>query len=781
MTVDRVTSDMPVKVLELSEGLAAGFAGWMLQSLGATVSRVDTPIDGGSADGIARLTLQAGKTTVALADIADAVAWADIVITDAPDRLAAALGDLTQLGDNYPGRIFAITTPLGLTGPLAAGSATALDAQALSAVSWALGEPGREPLSVPPGILEHQSGLFLASASLVALRHRAATGEGNVIDIALADVLASYVAGNCRFFIHHGMAWQRSGSRATSSGGAYPFVVLPCADGAVCVCGRTRDEWNRLVKVMGDPAWASEPRYQSLRAMGREYPDEVDALIKPWFAAHTMAELEQLAMDNSLIVAPVRSLGDVLQTPQFLDSDFLRDSDEHGTKLRLPTLPFRTTVQRAENAPDISASLLSRPLPGGVHDHDISNQLPLAGLRVVDFGWVWSAPWVGTMLGELGAQVIKIEHGKRLDNLRLSGKIWRDGAVVEGRSTEMSPMYHQINHGKLGVTLNVKDPRAVELLVKLVASSDLVVENMSPGSMERSGLGYETLRAANPKLVMLAMSAAGQFGALSGMRAYAPTMSSFAGLEALIGYPGDRPLGSLNFAIGDPNASSHGLLAALAALHRAAATGEGSYIDLSQVAALTGTLRTGLVAQQEHGKQPPLTGNRHPAMAPHGIFPAAGSDRWLTLAVTTDAEWAILCSLAPAADWACDPRFATVGGRLAGVGALETGLAQWTRAFDRDALVAMLRAKGLASVPVLSIEEMWRHPHFAARGSHAPVEIPVYGQEQIYAAPWRFTRFAPQVSAPGPALGQHNREILMGLLGLSAAEFDTLTEAGVIA
>ena len=112
------------------------------------------------------------------------------------------------------GVIFAIATPLGITGPLAGGTATALDAQALAAVSWALGEPDRAPLSIPPSILDHQAGLFLASASLVALRHHAATGEGNIIDIALADVLSSYVGGNCRFFIHHGMEWRRSGSRA---------------------------------------------------------------------------------------------------------------------------------------------------------------------------------------------------------------------------------------------------------------------------------------------------------------------------------------------------------------------------------------------------------------------------------------------------------------------------------------------------------------------------------------------------------------------------------------
>jgi crotonobetainyl-CoA:carnitine CoA-transferase CaiB-like acyl-CoA transferase len=140
-------------------------------------------------------------------------------------------------------------------------------------------------------------------------------------------------------------------------------------------------------------------------------------------------------------------------------------------------------------------------------------------LRVLDFGWVWSAPWVGAILGELGAEVIKVEHRKRPDNLRLAGRVMRNGAVVEGPSMEMSPMYHQINHGKLGITLNTKKPAAVELIKRHAALSDVVIENMSPGSLERSELGYADLSAIKPDIVMLAMSVAGQHGALSALRA----------------------------------------------------------------------------------------------------------------------------------------------------------------------------------------------------------------------------------------------------------------------
>jgi len=160
---------------------------------------------------------------------------------------------------------------------------------------------------------------MLAAGCLLAMSVRDARGSGRVVDVALAEVLASYVAGNCRLYIHHGLQWHRSGSRASGSGGAYPYVILPCKDGEVCICGRTREEWMRLVQVMGNPAWANEPRYQDLRAMGKQYPDEVDALMLPWLARHTMAELEAVALKNNLIVSPIRGFADVLRTRHFSD------------------------------------------------------------------------------------------------------------------------------------------------------------------------------------------------------------------------------------------------------------------------------------------------------------------------------------------------------------------------------------------------------------------------------------------------------------------------------
>ena len=781
-----------IRVIEYAadgNDLAAAYGAWLLARLGAQVTRwVDDTASAPTSSAFDPLqlaidALAEGKGCEALpasaAQCIERLTGVDILICDVPSALIARCGALLTLRANLPHLIIGIVTPCGLVGPYAGLPATALDAQALSAVAWSLGEAGRVPLTLPPGVTEHQGGAMLAAACLLALNARDATGRGQLVDIALADVLATYVAGNARLYIHHGLQWHRNGRRPFGSGGAYPYAILPCKDGAVCVCGRTREEWQRLVQVMGNPAWASAPRYQDLRAMGKQYPEEVDALVMPWLAQHTMAELEALALEHNLIVSPVRSCADVLATGHFTARGFLKPGRVAGRAVQVPGLPFRVVETRSELASDIAPSLLCGPAPRVAAR--AASAAPLAGLRVLDFGWVWSAPWVSTMLAELGAEVIKVEHAARPDNLRLAGRIFRDGQWVEGPSREMSPMYHQINHGKLGITLNAKEPRARALLARLVNISDIVIENMSPGSMERNQLGYEQLRAHNPRLVMLAMSSGGQFGELSTMRGYAPTISSFVGLEGLIGYRGEQPIGALNFGLGDPNASVHALVPLLAAWRRARASGHGCYIDLSLLEALAGTLRPYLLDAQIHGRQPALPANGHPAMAPHGIYPAREMDAWLSMAITDDAQWQAFTQLVPDAPWAQQARYVHTAGRVADAVTLDDALARWTVSQARDVLVTRLRQAGIAASPVLSVEEQWCDPHFAARAIKHRVNIPIYGDEDLFCAPWRFSDFAPRITRCGPGTGEHNDYVFGELLALPAEEIAELKSAGVIA
>ncbi|MEG3155562.1 CaiB/BaiF CoA-transferase family protein [Sphingomonas sp. RB1R13] len=773
------TTGTPLRVVEVSGTIAGAYCGWLLQQMGAEVTRIGTAPtarnDTAEPIALAMAYYAAEKGATPIAAASDAIASADLVITDDPARLATLTGrSIGDLASAQPDTVFGATTVFGLIGPLADVPAAAIDAQAEAGVAWALGEQGRAPLTIPPGVLECQAGAHLAAACLAARLAGAAPASGRVVDIALADVLAHYVGVNCRFYIHHGMSWKRAGRRAADSGGAYPFVILPCADGAVCLSGRTRPEWQRFIEAMGSPEWSQEPRYQKLRAMGQQYPEEVDALIMPWLAARTKAEIEDIADRFRLTIAPLRDLGDVIATPQFAERGFLRPWT--SGELVGPGLPFRVAEMRGEKqTPNMAGTLLSQA--GGPRATGTS---PLAGLRVLDLGWVWAAPQVGSILAQLGAEVIKVEHRARPDNSRLSGVIIRNGQRVEGDTIDMSPMFHQINKGKLGITLNLKEPAGVDLLKQLAKSCDVVLENMSAGSVERSGIGYDALSAINPGLVMLAMSGAGQFGPLADMRTYAPTMSSFAGLESLVGYRGELPTGALNFAIGDPNAAAHGLVALFAALARRETCGRGCYIDLSQTEALFATLAPYALEAQVEGQQPAALGNAHPAMAPHGIYPTAGDDNWLSIAVRDDDDWFALSRVVGDQPWAGDAQNSSLDGRIAGREALDAGLAAWTSTQDRDALVTRLRTAGVPASPVNDIDGLWNSRQFGARGLSDTVTLPGLGSEILFRAPWNIGGHPIATGSRGPVVGEHNERVLRGMLGLSAEVFDRLTAEGVI-
>jgi crotonobetainyl-CoA:carnitine CoA-transferase CaiB-like acyl-CoA transferase len=776
-----------LRVVEVSSGIAGAYCGWLLRQMGAEVMHICAESSQGSnvpnqedQIAVARTYYAVDKQNIEAENSAEILATADLVITDDAVLFAETFGEtVNEIAAKQTQTVFGVTSVFGLTGPLADMPSVPLNAQAEAGVSWSLGEAGRPPLSIPPGVLECQAGAHLAAASLMAWLAVPKEHDSRIIDIALNDILTHYVGVNCRFYIHHGMQWRREGRRAAHSGGAYPFVILPCADGTVCLSGRTRPEWERFVEAMGTPSWSQEPRYRRLRAMGQEYPEEVDALIMPWLAKHTKAEIGVIADRFRLTIAPLRDLTDVMATPQLSERGFLREWTSGKSRVFGPSLPFRVSEGRGETqAPDFAHKLLTNA--GGRGDAAGTGTAPLKGLRVLDMGWVWSAPQVGSILAQLGAEVIKVEHSGRIDNARLSGAIIRDGEQIKGDTKNMSPMFHQINKGKRGVTLNLKEPEGIALLKQLACSCDIVLENMSAGSLERSGIGYDILSAENSRLIMVAMSGAGQFGPLADMRAYAPTMSSFVGLESLVGYTGELPTGALNFAIGDPNASAHALVALFGALARRESTERGCYIDLSQTEALLATLTPFVLQAQVNGRQPFPSGNAHPDMAPHGIYPAAGEDSWLSIAVRNDDDWAALVNMAAGQPWVSDSRFKNARDRIASRGALDEIISSWTATFGQEALIEKLRAAGIPSSPVNDINSLWNSKQIAARGMADNVNIPGLGSEMLFRAPWNISGLDVITGTVAPLIGEDNEYVFRGLLGLPAEDFERLTASGVI-
>jgi benzylsuccinate CoA-transferase BbsF subunit len=400
--------------------------------------------------------------------------------------------------------------------------------------------------------------------------------------------------------------------------------------------------------------------------------------------------------------------------------------------------------------------------------------LPLKGLRVIDFGWVWAGPIVGQLLGDMGAEVIKIESRKRLDFVRIfppfaEGKPDPDGALF----------FHSLNRNKLSVTLDLTQPKAADLVKKLVKISDVVTENFSPKALKNVGLDYAALREVKPDLIMISLGAAGQTGPLKDIVTYGPSLGALAGLDSLIGYPGERVLG-WQLAYTDPTSGVLGVFAIMAALFHRRRGGGGQYIDLSQWEATTSLLPEFLLNYIMTGKVAGTQGNRHPHMAPHGCFRCQGEDAWISIAVESEEEWRSFCEVLGNPQWCRDERFANRAGRLRHEEELNRKIEEWTVGLTPMEATRSLQGAGIAAFPSYSIGDVLNDPHFEERGAKVVVDHPKMKGEILYGLPWKFSRTPGTIRRPAPQLGEHNRYVFCQLLGMSEEEVSRLEEEKVI-
>jgi len=401
--------------------------------------------------------------------------------------------------------------------------------------------------------------------------------------------------------------------------------------------------------------------------------------------------------------------------------------------------------------------------------------LPLEGIRVANFGWVWAGPVVGQTLAFLGAEVYKIESRARIDLTRTLPP-FGGGIADPDRGLACSAGWA----GNGSVTLNLRKPGARELALRLVACSDVVIENFLPGMMDELGLGWEALRAVRPDLVMLSMSAAGPTGPLRGVRTYGLSLTSMTGLDSLTGYVGGPPIPVEN-AFSDPYNGVMGAFAILVALAHRERTGQGQHVDYSQLEAVMQMAGPAFMDYALNGRVGGPKGNRHPlgVGAPHGVFPSAGEDRWISIAVLSDAEWRGLRTALGEPAWASDPALESAAGRLARIDELHERLAAWTREQDNRALAERLQRHGVAAAPVLRVPDLVEDPQLAARGTFVEVEHPLGFRETIY-APYVKTSRSRVDLEPGPLIGRDNERVFCGLLGLPAAEYRRLVDEEVI-
>jgi benzylsuccinate CoA-transferase BbsF subunit len=408
--------------------------------------------------------------------------------------------------------------------------------------------------------------------------------------------------------------------------------------------------------------------------------------------------------------------------------------------------------------------------------------LPLAGVRVTDFTWLGAGPYTTRTLADHGAEVIRIESGRRMDRLRILPP-FRDGE--RKGSVNRSGYFADRNSNKLAVTINVKDPVGVDLVLQLIAGSDIVTSNFTPGTLEGLGLGYQQAREVKPDIIFLEMGMQGAYGPDASLVGYGQTVSALTGLYHLSGLPGEVPVGTgTNYPDHVP-APAHSAFAVLTALWHRRRTGEGQYIDLSQAETMVSLLGPAVLDYTANGNNALPQGNRADYAAPQGVYPCAGDDRWIAISVVTDDHWTALTGELGAPDLAASHPDAA--SRRAGHDALDGKLGALTAGREPFELMRRLQERGVPAAVVHTFGDLVEgDPQLRHRGHFAVLDHPEMGPSIYNAPPYRLRGVADgDVGAimrqPAPLLGQHTREVCSRILGLDDARIDELTEQGVLA
>ncbi|MBI4233361.1 MAG: CoA transferase [Chloroflexi bacterium] len=399
----------------------------------------------------------------------------------------------------------------------------------------------------------------------------------------------------------------------------------------------------------------------------------------------------------------------------------------------------------------------------------------LRGVRVVDLSMGWAGPLAAMLLADFGAEIVKIESTRHLD-------WWRGGDIGKGpedRPYEKLATFNSVNRNKYGCTVDLQDPRGMALLKRLIAISDVLVENFTPRVMPNLGLTYDAIRAINPTLVTISMPAFGNSGPWRNYAGYGNTVEALSGLTGLTGYSDGPPTLQSN-AYGDPVSGIGGAIAVLMALVHRWRTGRGQHIELSDQEMVVHHVSQALLDYALNGRVQERPGNRHPWMAPHGVYPCRGEDVWIAIAVASDEEWRALCTTLGHPEVIADARFADGLSRWHHQDDLDPLLCAWTVEWDRRELAEHLQRAGVAAATVNSNAEVLNDPQIQARHSFVWMDRRYVGYHPYTGIPARLSHTPGSIHKPAPTLGEDNAFLLGNLLNLTGEEVTALERDGVI-
>jgi len=769
-----------LRVLEVGTGTALAYCGKMFADFGAAVVKLEAP-DGDPARHASPLVngesafftwLNAGKRCVrdGAGVAARVLAGCDVLL----DARPKALRDAEPLGLDRPDLVAAALSWFGDSGPYRDFAATDTVIRALAGTYAATGEPAGPPLMHGGCGGEVLAGVSAFTAVAAGLFGRAEAGGRRLeVSIHAANVTVSeYQAAHAVAFPE---ADQRCGINRFAS--SSPMGVYPCREGWLGVTVVTPAQWRSFCDMLGLATVGSDPRFVVAPAR-LEHADAIEALFRPRLLTRTAAEWFAEALERRLPFAVVPDMAGLLAQDVFRARGAFAELQVGGAIVQGPALPqhlTRTPPRRSGRTPALGEADAWPARAPAVVGHDPS-RAPLAGVRVVDFSMGWAGPLCTRQLGDLGADVIKVEACQYPDWWR--GVDPRDSFFAERRYEE-SMRFAVMNRNKRGITLDLTAPEGVALLKRLVRGADAVVENYSSGVLPKLGLDYAALSAVKPDLVMVSMSAFGAAGPWSDARAYGSTLEHAAGLPSMTGPDGGPPVTN-QLAYGDPIGGINGAGAVLAALLHRQATGQGQHVDLSLVQCIFPFVAPWMLEQSATGRVAPRLGNRHPEHVPHGCFPCRGDNAWITVAVTDDTAWQGLCGAIGRVDLAGRADLATTAGRRANEDAIEAALTDWTRGRDADAAMQALQAAGVAAGVVRLPASLPQDPHLTARRFWQDTDRRYLGRHPQPSAPFRPQGGGPYpVIRAAPTLGEHNAEVIGDLLGVDAAAMARLAADGV--
>jgi crotonobetainyl-CoA:carnitine CoA-transferase CaiB-like acyl-CoA transferase len=810
-TIENVLS--PYRVLDLTDerGLACGC---VLADLGADVVQVEPP-DGSSArrcgpflkgdpDPEHSLYWQAyarNKRGLVL-DLEDAGGRAELLrLAEGADFLIESRGarEMERLGLGYeqlaarnPGLVYVSITPFGPDGPKADYAATDLVVQAASGSMALNGEADRAPLRVGGISAWTYGGIEAAGAALVAHHERERSGRGQHVNVsALLSTNLAAVFSLLSGFL--GGERSKRGGGGLQLGPIHMPFIWEAADGFVSLtlmfAGPAAAFFNNFLEWMREEgALGSEDVERDWGAtVGQVLTGQAEmSLVTDLFdsiagflRARTKAALLEAALERKLLLVPVSTVEDAFQSGQLAERGYWREVERGGTTTRHPG-PFavlsRTPIRYRRPAPRIgehTREVLDEPARARAATRAVEpRELPLAGLKVLDFMWVMAGPHSTRVLADYGATVIKVEATSPMDLVRVLPPFY--GGVP---GPENSASFGSLNAGKQSLSLDLRKPESRAVVHDLVRWADVVTESFSTSAMKGLGLDYASLCEIKPDLIMLSSCLFGQTGPLSGMAGYGTMGAAVAGLVQPTGWPDRPPCGPFG-PYTDWLAPRLTVPTLLAALDHRRRTGQGQYIDQAQAESALHFMAPALLDYAANGEMIDRVANSDPQMAPHGVYRADGDDEWVAIAVRDDDDWRRLCAAIGREDLGADDRLGSAEGRRAHADEIDAVLSEWAREQNASRSEQELQQAGVPAHAVVHAERAREEPQLEGHFVEAPHAL--HGTAWVESSRYRLSATPARVERAAPTIGQDTDTVLRELLGYDESRVESLRAAGAL-